>query len=510
MASASQMTQQAPHLPYILAVDVGSSSVRALLYDANGNAIPQVKAQQAYTSTTADNGEVSIDADMLVAAATGVIDEALHQAGPLVRQIAAVATDTFWHSLLVLDASGHPLTPILTWADTRADAAARELSRELDARALHERNGAMLHTSYWPAKLRWLADTHPDVMAQAAQLVSFGEYLHRQFLGRSVCGLSMASATGLFITREQTWDTSLLAHLGLRRELLPSLGDIHDAVHGLAPAYRDRWPALRETPWFPALGDGAVANVGSGCAVTERMALTVGTTSAIRVVVPANSVTPPPGLWLYLLDTKRALLGGALSEGGNLLAWLEKTLRLPPLADAEAEAAALQPDSHGLTILPFLAGERSPGWHGDARATISGIQSNTSPADLLRAGIESLAFRIGIVQERLTEALISSNALQTRPMLIGSGGTLLNSPLFRQILADTFGAPLYPLREREASARGAALMALEAIGALSDVAQLAPDLDPPAQPDPAHATVYRNAVERQRQLYQLTLGASAV
>lgn len=510
MAAASQVPTLAPDPPYVLSLDVGSSSVRALLYDANGNAIPSVKAQRAYTSTTGDDGEASIDADMLVSAVTSIIDEALHQAGPLAERIAAVATDTFWHSLIVLDASDHPLTPILTWADTRADAAAHELARELDATAIHERTGAMLHTSYWPAKLRWLASAHPDVMMRAAQLVSFGEYLHRQFLGRSVCGLSMASATGLFVTRQQAWDTSLIDHLGVRPGLLPPLGDIHDALRGLAPAYADRWPALRNIPWFPALGDGAVANVGSGCTVPERMALTVGTSSAMRAVVPANSVMPPPGLWLYLLDAKRALLGGALSEGGNLFAWLEKTLRVPPLADAEVEAAALQPDSHGLTMLPFLAGERSLGWHGDAHATIAGIQSNTAPTDLLRAGIESLAYRIGVVHERLAQALVSSNALHASPVLVGSGGTLLNSPLFRQVLADALDTPLYPLREREASARGAALMALEALGVLSDVAQLAPDLDQPVQPDPARGAIYRSAVERQRHLYQLLLGASAV
>ena len=510
MAAASPNTQLTPHPPYILALDIGSSSARALLYDASGHAVSAVKAQRAYTFTTADDGEVSIDADMLVTVVTSIIDEALRQAGPLAQQIAAVATDTFWHSLIVLDGSGHPLTPVLTWADTRADAAARELARELDATAIHERTGAMLHTSYWPAKLRWLIQTRPEVMAHAAQLVSFGEYLHRQFLGRSVCSLSMASATGLFITRQQTWDASLLTDLGLRPELLPPLGDIRHGLQGLAPANRDRWPALCDIPWFPALGDGAVANVGSGCAVTERMALTVGTTSALRAVVPANSITPPPGLWLYLLDARRALLGGALSEGGNFLAWLAKVLRVPPLTDAETEAAALQPDSHGLTILPFLAGERSPGWHGDAHATIAGIQSNTSPVEVLRAGVESLAYRIGIVHGRLTEALASSNALRSHPVLIGSGGTLLSSPLFREILADTLGTPLYPLREREASARGAALMALEALDLLPDVTQLAPDLDPPAQPDPDRGVVYRKAVERQRQLYQLLLGASAV
>lgn len=510
MTAASQVAHLTPPPPYVLALDVGSSSVRALLYDANGNAIPEVKAQRTYTSTTADDGEVSIDADMLVTAVGSTIDEALSQAGPLAGQIAAVATDTFWHSLVVLDASGHPLTPVLTWADTRADAAARELVRELDVTAIHERTGATLHTSYWPAKLRWLTQTHSDVMTRATQLVSFGEYLHRQYLGRAVCSLSMASATGLFITRQQIWDTSLLDHLGLPPEVLPPLGDIHDALRGLVPAYANRWPALRDIPWFPALGDGAVANVGSGCAVPERLALTVGTTSAMRAVVPANSVTPPSGLWLYLLDTRRALLGGALSEGGNFLAWLEKMLRLPPLTEAETAAATLPPDTHGLTILPFLAGERSPGWHGDAHATIAGIQSNTSPTELLRAGVESLAYRIGTVHDLLALALVASNAIHASPILIGSGGMLLSSPLFRQILADTLGTPLYPLREREASARGAALMALEVLGILPDVAQLAPDLDLPVQPDVARGAVYRKAAERQRQLYQLLLGASAV
>ncbi|MGZ3676388.1 MAG: FGGY-family carbohydrate kinase, partial [Ktedonobacterales bacterium] len=330
------------------------------------------------------------------------------------------------------------------------------------------------------------------------------------YLGRSVCSLSMASATGLFITRQQTWDASLLDHLGLRPEVLPPLGDIHDALRGLTPAYAQRWRVLRDIPWFPALGDGAVANVGSGCTVPERLALTIGTTSAMRAVVPANTVTPPPGLWLYLLDAKRALLGGALSEGGNFLAWLEKTLRLPPLTEAEPVVAALQPDAHGLTILPFLTGERSPGWHGDAHATIAGIRSNTSPVELLRAGVESLAYRISTVHERLAQALLADNAVHASPIVIGSGGTLLSSPLFRQILADTLGKLLYPLREREASARGAALIALEALGILSDVAQVAPDLDPPIEPGAASGAVYHKAAERQLQLYQLLLGASAV
>lgn len=152
MAAASEATQLRPLPPYVLALDVGSSSVRALLYDANGTAIPGVKAQRTYDAITGDDGGVSIDPYQLVAAVASVIDDTLHQAGQLTEQITAVATDTFWHSLIVLDASGRPLTSVLTWADTRAAVAAHELARELDVTAIHERTGATLHTSKSEAK----------------------------------------------------------------------------------------------------------------------------------------------------------------------------------------------------------------------------------------------------------------------------------------------------------------------------------------------------------------------
>ena len=99
------------------------------------------------------------------------------------------------------------------------------------------------------------------------------------------------------------------------------------------------------------------------------------------------------------------LLGGALSEGGNLISWLDSTLQLPPLKEAEPLVANLPPDGHGLTILPFVSGERSPGWHAEARAAIVGIGTHTSPVDIFCAGIEALAYQLGAVFEQLNTAL---------------------------------------------------------------------------------------------------------
>ncbi len=452
----------------ILALDVGTSSTRALLFDANGAEVPGILAQESYELTLSNDGEVSVDADTLVAAVASTIDQALKAAGPLTSSIGAVATDTFWHSLVGVDTDGRPVTPVVTWEDTRPRQAAAELAAHMDKKAIHQRTGAPLHASYWPAKLRFLAKTQPDAFSRTAQWLSFGEYLHRQLLGRSVCSLSMASGTGMLVIRDRNWDRELMGVLSIRPEQLPQLGDIHEVIRGLRPGYAARWPALRDIPWYPALGDGAAANVGSGCTTEGNWALTIGTSSAIRVVVSPDQVVPPAGLWLYLVDGRRALLGGALSEGGNVFAWMEKTLKLPPLKDADPQVSAVPPDGHGLTILPFISGERSLGWHGEARAVVAGIQTHTTPFDILRAAMEALAYQLGAVYQQLESAL---NVQETKPRLIGSGGALLSSPLLQQIIVDTIGAPLYPSHEREVSARGVALLALEAMGILPDVSQ---------------------------------------
>ncbi len=489
--------------PLILALDIGTSSVRAMLFDAGGAAIPGMVSQPSYALLTDDEGEVAVDADMLVRVVAQAIDELLALAGPLAQSIAAVATDTFWHSLVGVDENNHALMPLMTWEDTRPYQAAAELREQLDEQAIHERTGASLHASYWPARLFWLERNHLDIFNRTAQWLSFGEYLHRQLLGRSVCSLSMASGTGMLLIRQRAWDLRLAEFLHVRPEQLPALGDVRDSLQGLLPAYASRWPVLNAVPWFPAIGDGAAANAGSGAVSSDRWALTVGTSAAIRVVVSPDSVVPPQGLWLYLLDAQRGLLGGALSEGGNLFAWLEQSLRIPKLAEAEAEIAAMPPDAHGLTILPFISGERSLGWHAHAHATFSGITVRTTPLDLLRAALESEAYQLNAVYERISIALARA---EQAPMLIGSGGVLQGSRTFQQIIADTLGAPLHLSLEREASARGVALLALEALNVLPALADIPLDLAPPVLPDLARHAIYRQAEQRQLKLYHAILG----
>ncbi|HTI15531.1 MAG TPA: FGGY family carbohydrate kinase [Dictyobacter sp.] len=490
--------------PYILALDVGTSSTRALLFDAQGRTVPKVGSQHKYELQTSAEGEVTVNADMLVDLVAQTIDETLQAAGSRRSEIKAVAFDTFWHSLLGVDKNGHAVTPVITWEDTRPYKAALELRKELDEKKFHDRTGVRFHASYWPAKLRWLKQHQADVFAQAAQWISFGEYLHRQFLGRSVCSLSMASGTGLLVGDTRSWDTDLIKVLGIQKEQLSEIGDVQDGIKGLQPEYASRWKELHDIPWYPAIGDGAAACIGSGCVNEKNWSVTMGTSSAVRVVIDPERATPSMGLWKYFVDGKRAVIGGAMSEGGNLFGWFQEQLKLSgSLQDIEPALAQIEPDSHGLTILPFIAGERSLGWHADVRMTISGVNIHTTSYDLVRAGAEALSYRIKNVYENLRDVLqvdASSHKVMT------SGGALAASALLRGIIADALGVPIYPSTETEASARGVALLALEALGVIDDLEKVAPDLLEPSRPAKKNGEIYRQAATRQSELYQRLLG----
>lgn len=259
----------------LLVLDIGTSSVRALLYDSSGNALPDLKVQMHYRLTTSRAGEASVDADTLVTLVARTIDEVLSLAAKRCTTIGAVATSTFWHMLLPLDASGRPLLPLMTWEDRRPQQACAALRQQLDEAAIHRRTGARLHTSYWPAKISWLAGAFPEVVRQTARDVSFSDYLYECFLGHSLCSFSMAAGTGLLNTRNRSWDSELLAALHLSPGQLPETGNPSDPLHGLRPEFARRWPALARIPWFPAIGDGAAANAGSHCVTASTRAVTL-------------------------------------------------------------------------------------------------------------------------------------------------------------------------------------------------------------------------------------------
>jgi gluconokinase len=244
----------------VLALDVGTSSARARVFDESGRAQPGAEGQVTYEPRTTPDGGVELDADLLLAAVTGALDACLAGCGARAAEIAAVGASVFWHSLLALDGAGRPLTPVITWADTRSAPAAAALRRAHDERRIHARTGAPLHAAFFPAKLRWLREARPDVFARAAVWCGFGEYLHARLTGRPATSLSMASGTGLLDQTTGGWDADMLAVAGIAAAQLPPIDDT--AAPGLIAPHAARWPALAGVPWHPARGDGGVLERG--------------------------------------------------------------------------------------------------------------------------------------------------------------------------------------------------------------------------------------------------------
>jgi gluconokinase len=321
-----------------------------------------------------------------------------------------------------------------------------------------------------------------------------GDYLALRLFGRVEASFSSASWTGMEDRTRLEWDEHLLKVLPIQSEMLSNLVDIDQAFYGLRPEFAQRWPALKDIPWLPAVGDGVTANLGCGAVSDGQVAVTVGTTSAVRAVLTGDVIRVPEGLWCYRVDRRRSLLGGAMTEGGSLFAWMRQTLHWPEGTDFEAALSAVLPDGHGLTFLPLLGGERSPGWVVGARGAVMGLSFATSPAELLRAGLEGVTYRIAMIYERLRQALPGE------PEIMASGGAILHSPAWLQMLADVLNRPVHPARSTETSARGTAVLVLETMGlavnpedAVSEKVFI---------PDPEHHTIYQRAMERQQSMYQ--------
>ncbi len=485
--------------PLVATLDVGTSSVRSLLFGADGREVDGFGDQVTYQVRTTPDGGFEMDADALVGLTAQALDKLCAQLREARLKPAAVGIDTFWHSVMGSDASGKPITPILHLFDTRSTHAAEELKKKIDNRAQHSRTGCVLHPSYYPAKLLWLSEAQPDTFARVKLWLSFGEYLFLRLFGEPVTSTSMVSGTGLWNQNRNEYDAEIMGALPVRLDQFAAPKDMDQSRDRLRPEWAQRWPELEGIPWFPALGDGACNNVGSGCTEAGRFAIMVGTSGAMRAVSDAATVEIPPGLWCYHVDRRRFVLGGALSNGGSVYAWLTSTLQLPARDELERQLEAIAPGAHGLTVLPLFAGERSTGWRADARAAFAGISAHTSPVEIARAAMEAVALTFQDI-----DALMVTS-LGTPKETLASGGALLHSPAWTQMMADAIGRPVTLCPEKEATSRGAALLALERIEAIPDAGAIPVATGQTFLPDPARTDIYRHLQARQHALYHVLI-----
>ncbi|MBK9163475.1 MAG: gluconokinase [Acidobacteria bacterium] len=476
----------------ILGLDVGSSSVRGALFDGGGRMLKRTFVKEERRLAATRDGGAEIDAARALRQVVGVIDAVLERAPA--GEVTHVAACTFWHSLLGIDAKGKPTTPVFGWADNRSRGHVAKLRRQLDESAVHQRTGAHFHSSFWPAKLLWLRAEHKDIWRRTARWCSLGDHLQMHFTGEAASDVSMASGTGIFDLRQGIWDAELAGFLKLKPAMLPPF-----AAGGMAfpllPKWRKRWPRLAEARWLPAVADGVANSVGSGCIDEARAALMLGTSGAVRVVLDKPPEKIPDGLWCYRVYARRFILGGAISDGGGLYDRLMQILRVD-MSDAAIgkEMAKRGADSHGLTFMPFLAGERSTGYDEFRTGEIRGLTMATDAIDILQAAMESVVYRLAEIFGRL------ESVCPVREV-IASGGAITASPVWPQMIADVLGRDIEVNSEPEASLRGAVLLALEKTGKIELTDGLSAIKTRTISSHPTCHAVYQKARKRHRSVY---------
>jgi gluconokinase len=442
----------------ILALDLGTSSTRTALFDLEGHRLAGSLAQETYELTTSRDGAAEIDPGILLRAVVHCLEQTMHahRLDPTHRGrgIAGIGVSSFWHSLVGCEAKGVSITPIITWADSRARGEAGTLRRRFDERKVHARTGCMLRASFWPAKLRWLERVHHRKFTAVKHWMSPAEWLQVTLTGEAHCAYGMATGTGLFNPTKLTWDADLLKYCEVDVAHLGRVSDEPTPVGGRLAA---QFPELKEVPWFPGIGDGAASNLGSGATRPGFAAINVGTSGALRVVQQGREAGAPYGLFCYRVDAQRWLVGGAVSNAGNLRAWCLRELKLPDEGTIEAELAKRPGPEHGLVVFPSWTADRAPTWNETVTGAVHGISQHTSAIDLLQAITEATYHRLA----RICDLVVAGQ--KTLPKFIVSGG-IQRSPSSLQRLSDVLGHTIYPNDEMEASLRGAAVFVLEKLG----------------------------------------------
>ncbi|MEX2382570.1 MAG: gluconokinase [Opitutales bacterium] len=475
----------------VLAVDVGTSATRTALFTEEACLVPSTLAQRKYTLRTSGDGRAELDAEELFTAFEECLEETIEylRSDEKLRNcpVVAVSTSCFWHSLIGIDHQGRPKTSVITWADTRCNSDALEMRRELDERDIHRRTGCMLRSPFWPAKLRWLKRTQPDLFSSVDRWTSPAEWFQLRFCGNANCSHGIATGTGLYNPTALAWEQELLERCELPESKLSSLSDEPER---LSRSCAKRYPELEEAKWFSGIGDGAAGNLGSGATCAGFAAVNVGTSAALRIVKEGKRAQAPFGLFCYRIDSRRYLTGGAVSNAGNLFKWCLKELNVTgDPAELESCLAGRSAPDHGLTVLPFWSGERSLQWRDNVKGMIAGITAHTTALDLLQAVTEAGYYPLADIADQVAER-------EPEKLKIILSGGITKSPSAVQRLSDVLDRCLYPNDEPEASARGAAVFALEKMG--FDVPPF-PRCDP-IDPRPEVTQRYRKHREKQRAL----------
>ncbi|MDR3564166.1 MAG: gluconokinase [Negativicutes bacterium] len=484
----------------IIGADIGTTGCRAVIYRADGTALANCTTE--YPMHAPQPSWAEQDPEEIYQAFVRVVRQAVEAAKLPPSDLAGLCFSSVFHSVVPVDADGHPLARLMIWADTRSQKYSEEIKSSQDAKAIYSRTGCPVHPMYLPSKILWLRHELPQVFAQTAKFISIKEYILYRLFGKYIVDRSIASGSGIYNIHKLEWDSELLGIMGIRPDQLSSVKSTTHIEQGMNPAVAALLGLSPATPVVLGAGDGVMSSVGCGAVNPGQLTAMIGTSGAVRVVTDAPRVDDKGRTWCYNLTDQYWVLGGAINNGGIAFRWARDKFASPEQAVAEklgldtyeilSKYAEQKPaGSDGLIMLPFFAGERAPYWNADARGVLFGLNLNHGKRHLVRATMEGIVYRMFSIFTALEEVSGDVNEIRV-------GGSFTRSELWVQIMADVFGRIISVPGEPEGSAFGAAVLGMFALGMIGDIKEVTNFINIKKRYYPIEANH-----ERYRQLYAI-------
>jgi len=480
-----------------MGVDVGTSGVRAAVYDEQGRRLALFYREYPLISDA--EGKAELDPETVFSSLLEVIRACADG-----RRVAAVGLGAFMHGVMAADKYLRPLTGLMTWMDSRASPQAAQLARRGDIGALCAATGCRLqHPMYPLSKLLYLKQARPEVFARAARFLTMKQYLLSRLFGETLIDYADASATGLFDIHRFAWNGAIAGEiLAIPEERLGTPAGPFTCLSGLSGGLSDAAGLPPDTPFYLGATDGLLAHIGSCGLGAGRMSSTVGTSGALRVAADAPPDDPERRLWCYALDRGAYVTGGAISNGGVVLKWIRDRLGAEAMdyAGLDALAASAPHGCEGLTVIPTFGPERNPDYNADTSAALHGLRLSHGKGHLVRAAMEGVMYRMAEVYEHMERSGAPCGEI------VATGG-YTKSEFWLQMQADIFGRRLIVPREREASVFGAAYLAMLGAKAVAP-GQTLHAVQPEREiwPNPKNRDAYREGFARYRTLYRKLYG----
>ncbi|MFD1173106.1 gluconokinase [Oceanobacillus picturae] len=480
----------------MLGVDIGTTSTKAVLYRETGEIVAQ--ENNGYELSTPDVSTAEQSPEEIFLAVRLSIKNVMNHSGIDPDNLSFISFSSAMHSVIAMDEKNQPLTRCITWADNRSAHWAKKIKSDLNGHDVYLRTGTPIHPMSPLSKITWIQHDKPEIAQKAKKYIGIKEYVFYQLFGDYVVDHSIASATGMMNLKSLEWDKEALEIAGISADKLSRLASTTEILTGCDPDLAREMGIKTDTRFVIGASDGVLSNIGVNAIKEGEVAVTIGTSGAIRTVIPEPRTDAKGRIFCYALTEDHWVIGGPVNNGGMVLRWIRdefaasevetaKRLGVDPYEVLTRIASRVEPGANGLLFHPFLAGERAPLWNANVRGSFIGLTLNHKKEHMVRAALEGVIFNLYSVFLALVEVM------DTDVTAIKATGGFARSELWRQMMADIFDQDVIIPKSHESSCLGACLLGLYAEGKIDsfDVAEDLIGFTNKHEPDNSHAESYR-------------------